>query len=545
MTIPMRSIYKHFALQFKVITKLFACLCLITTNQIFAAEMPIPTAVIDTSSGPTQGLVLNDIHTFKGIPYGAAPVGDLRFLPPQKPKKSEARIDATSFGAPCIQMASGATAVPTSDFGLTIKTVFPTPGEMKIDNEDCLYLNVWTPKTGDNKKRPVMVWFHGGGYAYGSASWPVYDGENLSRRGDAVVVTVNHRLNVFGYLHLGELFGDNYKNSGNAGMQDLVLSLEWVKENIAAFGGDASNVTIMGESGGGSKVSHLLAMPSADGLFHKAIIQSGPGLTSTPASRATASAKNVLTKLGIENTQAGLATLQSITADELLAAGFGTRYGPVVDEDVLPRHPFTPSAPSISKDIPILIGSNKDEMTIFQASEPWFGNFTEEELQAYAERIPNGTALLAEYRTLYPDYSPTHLRTQLDSSRFTFGSQVLAERKVAQGGAPVYMYYLTWETPVNNGLFRSPHTLDMPFMFDTVEKSVALVGTGPEPQKMADQMASAWIAFAKTGNPNTKEIPTWPTYDTNKRATMMFDLPSKVVNDPNSKIRKILAGIDN
>ena len=536
----------------QLVTGVALGLGLIVGIGVKAATMPQPTAVIDTTSGPVQGLVVDNIHTFKGIRYGKAPVGTLRFLPPQAPEKSTDRIDATSFGAPCVQMASGATAVPTSDFGLTIKTVFPTPGEMKIDNEDCLFLNVWTPNTGDNKARPVMFWIHGGGYAYGSSSWPVYDGENLSRRGDVVVVSVNHRLNVFGYLHLAEIFGDEYKNSGDAGMQDLVLSLQWVRDNIGAFGGDKDNVTIMGESGGGSKVSHLLAMPSAQGLFHKAVIQSGPGLTSTPADAATAMAKGVLKNLGFEDTtatnrQAMLAKLQTVTADELLAAGAsgGMRYGPVIDGDVLPRHPFTPAAPEISKNIPILIGSNKDEMTIFQASEPWFGKFTEEQLQTYAERVPNGTALLAEFRTIYPNYSPTHLRTQLDSSRFTYGSIVLAERKAAQNAAPVYMYYLTWETPVNNGMFRTPHTLDMPFMFDTVEKSIALVGTGPEPQKMADQMSEAWLAFAKTGNPNTKALPKWPAYDAKTRATMIFNLPSKVVNDPNANIRKILAGVDN
>lgn len=507
-----------------------------------AADMPIPTAVVDTTSGPVQGLVEDNIHSFKGVRYAAAPVGKQRFMPPQRPEKSAARIDATAFGAPCMQMASGSTAVPTSDYNLQLKTVFPTPSEMKIDNEDCLFLNVWTPNT-DNKKRPVMVWFHGGGYAYGSSSWPVYDGENLARRGDVVVVTVNHRLNVFGYLHLAEMLGEDYASSGNAGMMDLVASLNWVRENIAALGGDSDNVTIMGESGGGSKVSNLMAMPGADGLFHKAVIQSGPGLTSTPAKAATENTRKVLAELGITNVKKQLSELQSATADELLAAAAdaGVSFGPVVDGRELPRHPFTPDAPKQSANVPILIGSNKDEMTIFQASEPWFGNFTEEDLIEYAAKIPKGESLLSELRRIYPDYSPTHLRSAIDSIRFTLGSQMLAERKAAQNAAPAYMYFLTWETPVNQGALRSPHTLDMPLMFDNVEKSIPLVGSGIEAQQMADQMSSAWVAFAKTGNPNTKEIPEWPVYDANKRATMIFNLESKVVNDPNDTIRKILA----
>jgi para-nitrobenzyl esterase len=506
--------------------------------------MPVATPVVQTGAGQVQGLVLEGIHTFKGIPYGAPPTGKFRFLPPRKPAPFTGRIDATAFGAPAMQMASGSTSEPTSDFGLLLKTVFPTPAEMKIDNEDCLFLNVWTPGVGDGKKRPVMVWFHGGGYAYGSGSWPVYDGENLSRRGDVVVVTVNHRLNVFGYLHLAEILGSDYAGSGNAGMLDLVLSLEWVRDNITAFGGDPGNITIMGESGGGSKVSHLMAMESARGLFHKAVIQSGPGLTSTPKEEATANAKIILDRLGIGDPEKDLAKLQTVTADEILAAasaGGEIRFGPVLDGTVLKRHPFTPDAPAISDDIPVIIGYNKDEMTIFQASEPWFGKLTEEELHQRVEAMPKGPELLKALRILHPDYSPTHLFSAISSTRFTFGSQVLAERKAARKKAPVYMYMLTWETPVRGGILRTPHTLDLPFMFDTVYKSIPLVGAGPEPQKLADQMTSAWIAFAKTGSPNTREIPEWPVYDSENRATLTFNVNSAVVNDPGSEIRKILS----
>jgi para-nitrobenzyl esterase len=319
-----------------------------------AAEMPIPTAVVETSSGPAQGLVMDDIHTFKGIRYAAPPIGELRFMPPQKPEKSSARIDATDFGAPCMQMASGSTAVPASDFGLQLKTVFPTPTEMKRDNEDCLFLNVWTPAT-DKGKRPVMVWFHGGGYAYGSGAWPVYDGDNLSRRGDVVVVTVNHRLNVFGYLHLAELLGDDYASSGNAGMMDLVMSLEWVRDNIANFGGDPNEVTIMGESGGGSKVSHLLAMLSADGLFHRAIIQSGPGLTSTPEQQATANAKKILTQPGTEDARKQLKKLQLIPAEHLLSAAPARMRCALGRWSTAKSCPATPSHPTRPPSRPIFL----------------------------------------------------------------------------------------------------------------------------------------------------------------------------------------------
>jgi para-nitrobenzyl esterase len=518
---------------------------LLLVAQPTKAEMPKPTRVVDTTSGPVQGLVESGIPTFKGIPYGAPPTGEMRFLPPKPVSKSEARIDATGLGAPCMQMAAGTTAVPTSDFGLQLKTVFPTPSEMKVDNEDCLFLNIWTPAT-DAKKRPVMVWFHGGGFAYGSGGWPVYDGENLARRGDVVVVTVNHRLNIFGYLALADAFGDAYAASGNAGMADLVLSLQWVRDNISQFGGDPGNVTIMGESGGGSKVSHLLAMEPAKGLFHKGIIQSGPGLLATPGDKAIEITDQILGKLDVPKTAEGLRKLQQLSADTLLEAAHsieGLRFGPVVDGVMLKRHPFTPDAPATAADVPIIIGANKDEMTLFQASMPWFGQLTMEQLEQQVSAMPKGTELLAAYREVYPEYSPTHLMSIISSSRFVHGSEVLAERKAAQK-APVYMYFVTWETPVNDGMFRSPHTVEMPFMFDTVKKSAALVGTGADAQKMADQMSEAWIAFARSGNPNHKGIPKWPTYDAGHRQTMIFNVPSRVQSDPQASIRKILAAGD-
>ncbi|GAB1261443.1 carboxylesterase/lipase family protein [Aurantivibrio plasticivorans] len=508
------------------------------------AQLPQTTPVVETNLGKVQGFVHNDIDTFKGIRYGAAPVGDLRFMPPQKPEPIEALYNAIDYGAPAMQAAAGSLAFHRNDYSLRMQALMPTFSEMKIDNEDCLFLNVWTPEP-DNNKRPVMVWFHGGGHAFGSGNWPLYNGENLAKRGDVVVVTVNHRLNVFGYLHLAELLGKDYATSGNAGNLDMVLALEWVRDNIANFGGDPSNVTIMGESGGGQKVSNLMAMPSAQGLFHKAIIQSGPGITVTPSKSATATATALLAELGINDAQKDLKTLQGLSADTIMAAALKVgsgKFSPVLDGISMPQHPFIMGAPKISADVPVLIGTNKDELTFFQASEPWFGNLTEEQLEEYAANTRKGKALLAEFRRIYPDYSPTHLRTAIDSAMFHYGSQMLAERKAAQNAAKVYMYSLTWETPANNGKFRSAHTLEIPFMFDNVELSRILVGPGDEPQAMADQMSEAWIAFARTGNPNNKNIPEWPAFDAETRSTMMFNLPSKVENDPLSAIRKILSG---
>jgi para-nitrobenzyl esterase len=521
--------------------------------QIAAAAAPVATPVIETTGGPLQGLVENGVAVFKGIPYGAPPTGTQRFKPPVPPQRWTTVLPATGFGAPAMQLYDR--PLNGSDLSLQLATVFTTRDDMKIDNEDALFLNVWTPEL-DDAKRPVMVWLHGGGYAYGSGAWPIYDGTNLANRGDVVVVTVNHRLNAFGYLYLAELLGEDYAESGNVGMLDIVLALEWVRDNIARFGGDPGNVTIMGESGGGSKVSTLLAMPAAEGLFHKAIIQSGPGLTGVSRADAQAATRAVVAELGLDPAEPALVRtgLETLPADELLAAvsavqarqggGFGRlRLAPVVDGVVLPRDPFVPDAPARSKDVPVMIGWNKDEMTLFNTSADWFGTLTEAELPARFEALggDQGGALLAAYRSLYPDYTPTYLyNALLGDSRMFRGSVILAERKAAQNGAPVYVYYLTWETPVGNGIFKSPHTLDIPFMFANVDKAVALTSDSPQARLLETQMSSAWVAFARTGDPNNPALPHWPAYDDELRAVMTFDAEPAVANDPKGTIRQLL-----
>jgi para-nitrobenzyl esterase len=506
--------------------------------------------MVTTTYGAVQGLLQNGIQTFKGIRYAAPPIGPLRFLPPEKPKPWKDVADATQFGAPAIQWAPPSFSSPATDFDRQLACIFPTPAEMKVENEDCLFLNVWTPALADGKKRPVLVWLHGGGFAWGSGAWPIYDGTNLARKGDAVVVTVNHRLNVFGYLYLGELAGEAYAKSGNAGMLDLVAALEWVRDNIEAFGGDPATVTIMGESGGGIKVSTLLAMPDAKGLFHRAIIQSGAGLRGVARDTATHVAKGILDELQVRPSD--MKALQGIPPETIRAAvltagaksgvssmGAMLRLSPVVDGLALPSDPFTPSAPAISADVPILIGTNKDEMTLFTWAEPWFGKLTDVELEQRAKELvgAKAEALLAAFRKLHPDYSPAYLLNQvLTATAMWAGSITLAERKAAQNAAPVYMYQLIWNTPVRNGQLKSPHTLDIPLMFDNVDKARVLVGPGAEPEALARQMSDAWLAFARTGCPN------WPPYTLEERATMLFAVQSRVVEDPNTAVRKILQG---
>ncbi len=497
-----------------------------------------------TAQGPVTGVAGAPVETFLGLAYAAPPVGDLRFAPPQPPAVRSQVIAATIFGHAAIQMPSPSSVNPTSEMGKALQAVFPVRKDVDSQSEDCLYLNVWTRKARHGRNRPVMVWLHGGGFAYGSGAWATYDGANLADRGDVVVVTINHRLNVLGYLNLPGVPG-----SGNAGMLDIVAALDWVKANIAAFGGDPGNVTIFGESGGGAKVSYLMAMPAAKGLFHRAIIQSGPGVRAVPADRANSLRADLAAALGLAADDA--AGLRAVPPEKLLAAAYEaekkqpgagferTGFAPVVDGAVLPAQPWDPAAPDISAGVPVLIGLNKDEMTLFMASAPWFGKLDEAGLMKMAGGLfgERAGAVVAALKADFPDYSPTYLACHLTTySRMFAGSVQIAERKAAQGRARVWFYLLEWETPV--GPFKSPHTLEIPLVFDNVDKARVQLGAGPEPEILAAQMSAAWLAFARSGNPNTALVPKWPAYEPGRRATMMFNVNSRVVEDPYAATRK-------
>ena len=487
--------------------------------------------VVATSNGPVRGYVEDGLDVFKGLRYGAAPIGAARFRPPTRPTPWTEPADAIAYGAPAIQsgLAPGERRTSPGDP--------PAPDE-PASSEDCLFLNVWTPGL-DRKARPVMVWLHGGGFANGSGGAAMYDGGALARKGDVVTVTVNHRLNVFGYLHLGEVFGPDYAQSGIAGMLDLVQALEWVRDNIAAFGGNPADVTIFGESGGGWKVSLLMAMPPARGLFHKAVIQSGPGLTGKPIPAADKVARQLLAELkaGTPQELAALST-EAISHASVKIPGDPMRlFTPVVDGLALPRDPFEPDASPLNADVPLLIGTNKDESTLFMLGHPKFGNFDEDDLAKHAKSSAGDKAgaLIEAVRAAYPDYSPSHVASGVATAAGMWGNSIkLAERKAAQKAAKVWMYLLAWETPVAKGRLRSPHAIEIPLVFDNVEKARNFVGRGHEPQAVADQMSAAWLAFAKTGDPG------WPAYDAQTRATMVFNLESRVVNDPLPGVRAVL-----
>jgi len=499
------------------------------------ATAPAVTDAVKTSNGPVRGYQEDGLAVFKGLRYGAAPTGAARFKPPARPQPWSEVAEAVAYGAPAIQsgLAPGERRTSPGDP--------PAPDE-PASSEDCLFLNVWTPGL-DQARRPVMVWLHGGGFANGSGGASMYDGGALARKGDVVTVTVNHRLNVFGYLHLGDVFGRDYAQSGVAGMLDVVQALEWVRDNIAAFGGDPGNVTIFGESGGGWKVSLLMAMPCAKGLFHKAVIQSGPGLTGKPPAEATEMARKLLERLKVTQPDQLADLPTEVISQESVAIGGDVMrlYTPIVDGEILPRNPFEPDASPLAADIPLLIGTNKDENTLFMFSHPKFGSFTDEDVDRHATTAVGERAgqLISELKGVFADYSPTHLVSAIGTITGMWSNSIrLAERKAAQA-APVFMYLLTWETPVARGRLKSPHAIEIPLVFDNVEKARNFVGRGEEPQKVADQMSAAWLAFARAGNPNTPGLPRWPAYDARKRATMVFDLESRVVDDPYPKLREI------
>ncbi|HEY3800640.1 MAG TPA: carboxylesterase/lipase family protein [Caulobacteraceae bacterium] len=503
-------------------------------------QMPVfdgggPGPVGETVYGAVKGTFEDGINVFKGIPYGAPTGGADRFMPPEPPPRWGGTRPTQKYGDQCPQVGA---KLPTAWSSWRVDT-----GE----SEDCLVLNVWTPGLADGKKRPVMVWLHGGGFSDLSGSSLAFDGVRLCQRGDVVVVTLNHRLNMFGYLYLAQLGGPQYAASGNVGQLDLVFALQWVRDNIANFGGDPGRVTIFGESGGGGKVSTLLAMPDAVGLFHRAAIQSGPGLVAIHPDAATETARAICKAVGVSENHPS--DLNSVEVPRLVDAldkvtKAGHRFGPVMDGRYLPRDPFSPDAPGVSANVPVIVGSNATETTILGAKPADFSLDFNSLKGALATALPAGVdadKLIANFRRLRPDASASDLYFLITTDRgMGAGTIALAERKAALGPAPAYVYRLEFQTPVDN--LRSPHALDIPLVFDNVGKSASLLGpVAADAQKVADQMAPAWIAFAHTGSPNATGLPSWPRYDARSRSTMIFNVISRAVNDPYAEERAIIA----
>tara|TARA_E500000318_G_scaffold100874_1_gene103925 strand:- start:7069 stop:8685 length:1617 start_codon:yes stop_codon:yes gene_type:complete len=487
-------------------------------------------AVTNTESGKVRGFIQNGIFTYKGIPYATAE----RFMPARKVEPWDGTRSSTMYGpvaplmTPTTQVQDESEFVFDHDWGYT--------------SEDCLRLNVWTPSIDDGKKRPVLFWIHGGGFTAGSSQeLPSYHGENLSKKGDVVVVSINHRLNILGFLDLSA-YGDKYKETANNSMLDIVAALDWVKTNIANFGGDPNNVTIFGQSGGGAKVNTLMAMPLAKGLFHKAINQSGSfrgRLSKQETTRAIAA--EVLNQLSLSGDQVD--SLQTVPFDELSKAGsaalevvaekmkeegnapvgFGLSWGPSMDGNVLPHDLFSDEAFQLSKDIPLMVGTTKNEFTPFMNGR--FFNASEEEVMAHIKETykDNADDYVAAVKKAYPnDTRPSDL-LDIDAT-FRPGAVFQANKKSQlAGGAPVYMFMFTWQSPVFDGKYKALHCMELPFVFDNVERARQMTGGGSEAHMLADKMSSAWINFAKTGNPNHDDMPQWPQYNPENTATMFFD----------------------
>jgi para-nitrobenzyl esterase len=489
--------------------------------------------VAETAFGKVRGIDADGIKTFKGIPYGANTTGKNRFMPPADPTKWTGVRDALAYGPsapqtePGVRRAVSDTAVAGA--GLT------------AESEDCLVLNVWTPAVGDNKKRPVMFWCHGGGFASGSGSSPGTDGGNLARRGDVVVVTINHRINVLGFTYLAEFGGPDFAQSGDAGMLDIVHALKWVRQNIEHFGGDPNTVTIFGQSGGGRKVGTLLAMPSAKGLFHRAIIESGPTISLVEQNQATRVASELLAKLGLNNSQ--VREMQNLPVEKIMSAYFAvTRsmnvdqmtmgFSPTVDGKAVPRHPFAPTASDVSASVPLMLGSTRTELTL-SANAAAF-SLNEDGMRSRIKDLLGDHAgpIIDVYQRANPGATPSDIYFLIASDN-RYGAPVMkiAERRAALQKGPVYLYYFRWETPLDGGRLKSPHTIEIPFAFDNI-KTNRMTSGSPDAPALADKVSSAWIAFARTGNPNTPKLPRWPAFNPKERPTMVFNNESRVENDP-------------
>jgi len=495
-----------------------------------------------TIAGRVEGYNRDGIYVFKGIPYGRDTGGSNRFMPPRKPVPWTGVRSSRAYGGVSPQDVGGPPENDEDHFTLQWDKGYPS--------ENCLSVNIWTPELAASRKRPVMVWLHGGGFVVGSGhELPFYDGESLARTGDVVVVTLNHRLGVVGFLDLSGI-DPRCEQSGNVGMLDIIAALEWVRDNIGEFGGDADNVTIFGQSGGGAKVSTLMAMPRAKGLFHKAIVQSGSMLRGKNQADARQWASAIMAELKVSD----VAGLQAVSWPQLLAAtasvnekvrkGGGAlasaiAFGPVVDGALLPQHPFDPGAPATAANIPLLVGSvaNETPLAFWNPKAP---DLTEGQLIASAVKTfgeTQGRAIVAAYRKWKPYVSPFELQTLIIDPRIEVTAQ--ADRQAANS-ADVYVYLFSRRGTVLDGKLLAHHNSDLPYVFNNIDRGLAMTGGGLPAYLLADRMSKAWAAFAHNGNPSHPGIPSWPKYKSSTGAVMIFDDQCEALMDPDREGRRLI-----
>ena len=512
-------------------------------TRVLAEDAPAAPTVVTTTAGKIRGSQASGVYAFKGVPYGATTAGAARFQPPAKPKPWSGVREATELG-------------PRSPQLLSLFHGFVPPEVEAMDRdemmgENCLVLNVWTSTLDRERKLPVMVWLHGGGFTSGSGGFICYDGMQLAKKHDVVVVTVNHRLSALGYLYLAGLGSERYANASNVGNLDIVAALEWVRDNIATFGADPGNVTLFGQSGGGGKVSSLMAMPAAHGLFRRAIVQSGAAVKGISRDAASHDAERYLARLNLKPDQ--VEQLQKVPLDQLLKAsnegsGPPLNFGPVVDGKSLPGDPFDPTAPELSGNVPLMIGTVETEVTFFpgQPLEPMddatFHGRVKQLLRTASDADVD--RVIAAYRNGRRDRANTDLYLIMASdATFRAGILLEAERKAAQTQAAVYQYYFTWRSPVRDGKLRTYHTLEIPFVFDNVDACKSMTGSGADRYPLAEKMSSAWVAFARTGNPNHATLPNWVPYDNTRRAVMIFNTDCGIINDPYGSEQRLLRSL--
>ncbi len=493
--------------------------------------------VVKTASGRVRGESVNGVFRFLGIPYAQSIAGRNRFAPPRPVEPWTGVREAVRYAQSSPQQKQQLRTPVTPAF---------TPADYVVPGNDCLALNVWAP-AGRDGKLPVMVWLHGGGWTSGSGACPIYDGENLARRGDVVVVTINHRLGASGLTDFSRILGDNFADSANLGIRDIIAALEWVRNNIAEFGGSPNLVTIFGESGGGWKVATMLGIPPAKGLFHRAIIESGPLTRFMTPDAADEVARAVLSELGVtpdtadklrhvscEQIVAAEARVLAKTPMSMRAPGFPTGFWPVIDGRIIPDHVFEPKAAPSSLDVPLLIGQNGTEFTLFMLGDRAAYSLDDAQLEQRVARTFGRDAapkILKSYRRDFPEYHPSALWFRLYSD-YAMGalSSAIMDARAVPGSAPVYAYRFDWQTPILDGKLYSPHTIEIPFVFDnaTGKAGTVMTGGGPEVAALAKTVSSAWVGFARTGKPAAPGLPAWPTYSIRRRESMHIDTTSRV-----------------